>query len=130
MMAGGAPALQASRLHFVLLETADFGNSELLDFLREPLVIFTELHVRVRVGRRRESDFLLDRETNDLVGRIKFVHRFTPARGGQLDGEATSGDEIERLGDEIANRRRWAMAVDLDQVEMGQAIDETARGDL
>ena len=114
----------------MLLENADFRNSELLHFLREPLVIFTELHVRVRVGRRRESNAFLDRETNNLVGGIKLVHRFAPAGGGQLDGKTAPSNEIERLRNEIADRRGWAMAVDLDQVEMGQAIDEAARGNL
>src|SRR6266403_1065853 len=84
----------------------------------------------MRIGRSRESNSLLQGEPDDFVRGIEFVHRFAPPRGGELDREAAPSDETQRLGHEIADRRFRTMAVDLDQVEMRQAIDQARRGDL
>src|SRR2546423_4579159 len=84
----------------------------------------------VRVGGGGETDSFLDGELEDFVGRIKFVDGFAPAGSREFDGKAARGDRVERFSDEIANRRRRSVAVDLDQVEMRQTIDEASRGDL
>src|SRR4051812_17377223 len=82
------------------------------------------------VGGGREADSFLDREANDFVRRIKFIHGFPPPGRRKLDRQAARCDQVERFTDEIVNRRLWSIAVDLDQVEMRQAIDKPARGDL
>jgi hypothetical protein len=44
----------------------------------------------VRSG--READSLLDREPDNFVGRIKFIHWFAPAGGGKFDRESAGSD--------------------------------------
>ena len=56
-----------------------------LHFLRQPIVIFAELHVRMRVGSGREGNSFRHRQLDDRIARIKFVHRFAPTGGGELD---------------------------------------------
>ena len=114
----------------VALENANVANSELLHFRSQPLVVLAELRVRMRVGCSREPDPFRDREPDDLVGGIKFVDRFAPAGGGELDRETARGDQIERRGNEVLDRRLRAMAMNLDEVEMGETIDQARRGDL
>src|SRR5205085_5314728 len=92
----------------------------------EPLVVLAELRVRMRIGRSREPKPLLQREPKNFVRRIQFVYRLAPARGRKLDRESTRGNEIERLRDEICDRRFRPMTVDLDKIEMRQAIDQAA----
>jgi hypothetical protein len=84
----------------------------------------------MRVGRGRKANPLLNCEPDYLVGRVEFIHRLSPTSGGELDGEITRGDEVERLTDKVTDRALRAMAVDLHQVEMGQAIDQASRSDL
>ena len=83
------------------------------------------MRMRVRGGRKRNPSF--KRELNDFVGRIKLIHRFAPAGGGKFDGEAALLNEIERFINDRADVAAWAMAVDFDEIEMRQAIDQPAR---
>src|SRR4051794_13013151 len=84
----------------------------------------------MRVGGGRKADFFVDREPNNFVGGIKFVYWFAPAGRRELDGQAARRDQLERITDKIANRRCRSMAVNLDKIEMRQAIDEAGRSYL
>lgn len=117
-------------LRAVVLEHANLADSELLHLFCEAVVVLAELSVRMGVRRGGETDSFFDREPDNFVGGIEFVDRFAPAGRGELDCQAARGDEIEGLGNKVANRRLRTMPVDLDEVEMRQAIDQPGRGDL
>src|ERR1700736_861829 len=82
----------------------------------------------MRVGRSRKRNPFFDRELNDVICRIKFVHRFAPAGSGKFDGQIVRANEIEGLINDLANFRVWPMTMNLNQIEMRQTIDETGRG--
>src|SRR5437660_10328356 len=82
------------------------------------------------VGRGRERNSLFNREFNDRVTGIKFVYRFAPAGGGKLDGEVARANEIQCFINDRADVTARAMTMNLDQIEMRQAINQTGRGDL
>src|ERR1700693_5803507 len=84
----------------------------------------------MRVGRGRKRNSLFNPELDDRVAWIKFVHGFSPAGGGKFDRETTRANEIQGFINDRADVTARAMTMDLDQVEMGQAIHQTGRGDL
>ena len=92
------------------LEDADFADAELLHLFGEALVIFAQLHVRMRIGCGREWNAFGDRQLDDRVGRIELVYRFAPAGGGKLDREPARADELERLGGQRLRSSRSADA--------------------
>src|SRR5438067_12789172 len=81
------------------------------------------------VGRGRERNSLFNREFNERVAGIKFVDRFAPAGGGKLDGEVARANKIQCFLNDRADVTARAMPMDLDQVEVRQAISQTGRGD-
>src|ERR1700730_15629981 len=82
------------------------------------------------VGGGRKWNSLLNGEPNDLVARIKLVHRFAPAGSGKLDGQIALANEIECFASDRFDLRAWPMAVDLDEIKMGETIDESRRSNL
>ena len=84
--------------------------------------------MRVRRSRKRNSFF--DRELNDAIGGIKLVHGLAPTGSGKFDGKIARANEIDGLVDDRTNLRVRAVTVDLDKIEMRQAINQTARGDF
>src|SRR6266581_8584215 len=84
--------------------------------------------MRVRRSRKRNSFF--DRELNDAIGGIKLVHGLAPTGSGKFDGKIARANEIDGLVDNRTNLRVRAVTVDLDKIEMRQAINQTARGDF
>src|ERR1700736_6012416 len=84
----------------------------------------------MRVGRSRKRNPFFDRELNDVICRIKFVHRFAPAGSGKFDGQIARANEIEGFVDDRSNVTTRPVSVNLDQIEMRQTIDQTGRGDV
>src|SRR5439155_15629638 len=82
------------------------------------------------VGRGRKWDPLFEREPNNRIARVKFVHRFAPAGGGKFDRQIAGTDEFQRFIDDRSDVSAGAMSVNLDQIEMRQTIDQSGRNDL
>src|SRR6266404_3404973 len=84
----------------------------------------------MRVGRGCEWNCFCDGELNDAIARVKFVHRFAPARGGEFNRKFAGADELERLTGNRTDFRVRAMAVNFDEIEMGETIDKSAGSDF
>ena len=84
----------------------------------------------MRVGCGRKWNSLGEREFDDPIARIEFLYRFAPAGGGKFDRKIARVDEIERFGRERFNIGVRTMAVNLDQVQMCETIDEPGRGNF
>src|SRR5436305_6097388 len=82
------------------------------------------------VGRCRERNSFLDREPDNLLARIKFVHGFAPSGGGELDRQISRADKIECFVYDYANIAARPVAVDLDEIEVRQAINEARAGNV
>src|SRR5437667_9653558 len=82
------------------------------------------------VGRRREGNSFRDGELNNPIAWIKLVHRFAPTGGRKLESEITRADQIKRFIDNRIDFSVRSMAVDFNQVEMGQTIEQPGDGDL
>src|ERR1043166_7098030 len=80
------------------------------------------------VGGSGEPDSLLHREPDDLIRGIKFIHGLPPAGRRELEGQSPRGNKIEGFGNQIANRRPRSMSVDLDEIQMRQAIHQPSPG--
>ena len=81
----------------------------------------------MRVRRDGKGNLLLHREKNNLIRRIKFVHRFAPTGGRQLDREVASDPEepdTER-GRTISVRGTCPL---LEPMEVGKGGEERALG--
>src|SRR6266852_9091978 len=105
--------LQASHFTFMFFVNANFADTQDRHLLAEPLEIFGELRVRMRVRRGRKRNSFLDCEFDDAIGRIKLVHRFAPACGRKFDGKIARSNEIESLIDDLANFGVWPMTMNL-----------------
>src|SRR5437879_7294213 len=84
----------------------------------------------MRVGRGCEWDCLCHCQLNDAIARVKFVHRFAPARGGKFNRKITRANELERFIGNRTDFRVRAMAVNFDEIEMGETIDKSAGSDF
>src|SRR5215471_4739436 len=84
--------------------------------------------MRVRCGRKWNS--LFDRELDDCVARIEFIHWFAPAGGGKLDREIARANKIQGLVNDRSDVATWTMTVNLDEIEVRQAIRQPGRGDF
>src|SRR2546423_11149803 len=84
----------------------------------------------MRVGRGGKRNRLFDRELNDAIAWIKFVHRFAPAGGGKLDGEIARTNEFESLVRDLIDLAPRPMAVNFNEIQMREAVDQTACRDF
>src|ERR1700682_3563692 len=84
----------------------------------------------MRVGSSRERNPLFHRQPNDFVARIRFADRFAPARRRKFDGETTRANKIERCTGDCFDVSARAMAMDLHQIEVGQAIYQAGARDF
>src|SRR5262249_11932663 len=84
----------------------------------------------MRVRRGRKWDSLFDRELDDCVARIEFIHWFAPAAGGKLDREIARTYTVHRCVDDRSAVDIWTMTVDFDETDDQQAIHQPGRGDF
>src|SRR5262245_47843296 len=84
--------------------------------------------MRDRCGRKWNS--LFDRELDVCVARLEFIDSFAPACGGQRDREMARANKIQRLVNDRSDVATWTMTVNLDEIEVRQAIHQPGRGDF
>lgn len=84
--------------------------------------------MRVRGGRERNP--LLYRQLNDPVARVKLLHRLAPPGGGKLNRQILRANKVEGFINQTADLSVRPMTMDFDQIQMGEAINQTRRGYL
>src|SRR5437867_2034420 len=86
--------------------------------------------MRVRIGRSRKRNPLLHRELNQLVIWIKFIDRFPPAGGGKFNRQVACANKVESFAGDCLYLGVRPVTMDLNQIEMGEAINQPRRRDL
>src|SRR5229473_3075847 len=84
----------------------------------------------MRVGRSRKANSFRNCEFNDAIARVKLIHRFAPAGGGKFNGQIARANEVESLANDRFNLRARSMSVNLDEIEVGETVDQAGRRDL
>ena len=108
----------------MLFKNADLASRKGRHLLREPWEILAQLRRRVRVGGNCKRNPLLYCQVNNSITWIKFAHRLAPSSGGEFDCEIPRPNKIERFIDDGADLRTRSMTMNLNEVDMSEAIDE------
>ena len=115
------------------LEDADLADPERLEELDRAVVGEADLLGQVGVGGEREGDAGLDAELGEAAGRVELADRLAQAGGRELDRDAALGDRLDRglvEGARVALGQRPGPAPDLDQVGVGEDVEEARAGAL
>src|SRR5215471_2853229 len=70
---------------------------------------------------------LFHRQFNDPVTGVKFVYRLAPSCGGELDRKIARTNKVQRFVREHINLCLWSMTMDLDEIDMRNAVNQTSR---
>ena len=95
------------------------------------VVFEADLLGQVGVGGEREGGAGLDAHLGELARGIELADRLAQARGGDLDRDPALGDRFHRRlveGAQVALGQRPRAAPDLDQVGVGEDVEEAGAG--
>src|ERR671925_491514 len=78
----------------------------------------------MRIGGGRKRNSFRGRQLNNWIAGIKFIYWLAPAGGGKLNRKVAPPNKFKSLIDQTGNARVRAMTVDLDQIQMGNTVDQ------
>ncbi len=115
------------------LEDADLPHPELVEELEGAVVAEADLLGQVGVGGEGEGGAGLDAHLGEAARRVDLADRLAQAGGRDLDRDPALGDRLDRRLVEVARvalGQRPGAAPDLDQVGVGEDVEEAGAGAL
>src|SRR4051794_31005914 len=115
------------------LEDADLPHSDLLHEAPGAVIAEADLLGQMGIGGERERGAGLDAHLGEGAGRVELADRLAQAGRGDLHRDAALGDRFDRglvVVAWVALRQRSSRAPDLDQVGVGEDVEEPAAGAL
>src|SRR5665811_1400019 len=115
------------------LEDGDLADPEPGEELERPLIAVTDLLGQVGVGGECEGNAGIDAHLGEGAGRVELADRLAQPGGGELDRDPALGDRLNRGLVEVARvalGQRPRATPDLDQVGVGEDVEEAAAGAL
>ena len=113
------------------LEDADLADPEVVEELERAVVAEADLLGQVGIGGEREGGAGLDAHRGEAARRVDLADRLAQPRGRDLDRDPALGDRFDRRLVEVARvalGQRPGAAPDLDQVGVGEDVEEAASG--
>src|SRR5881394_2039917 len=115
------------------LEDADLPDAEIVEELECPLIAKADLLGQVGIGGEGEGKACLDAHLGECGRWVKLADRLAQPRGRELDRDPALGDRLHRgliVMARVALGQRPAAAPDLDQIRVGEDVEEASAGAL